>query len=359
MRRREFITLPAARPLRGVLSSKEKLNEGDVTSRRRFITGLGTTLLGWSAIARAQQGEQLRRIGVLMTQTPDDFEGQARLRAFLGGLEQLGWTDGRNLRIETRWTGGDAERIRGSAAELTTLAPNVILAVGGATVERLLQVTRTVPVVFVAVPDPVGAGFVDDLARPGRNATGFSLYDFSLSGKWMELLKEIAPDATRVGVLRDSAISSGPAQFAVIQAVAPSVGAEVRPLNVQDADQIDRDIIGFARSPNAGLIVTGSALVFFHRDLIVTLAARHKLPAVYPNRVFVTAGGLISYGTNIVNQFRRAANYVDRILKGEKPADLPVQAPTEYELVINLKTAKALGLAVPSTMLARAYEVIE
>jgi len=326
--------------------------------RRHLLVGFASAALAWPAIGWAQQSEQ-RRIGVLMTQTQDDPEGRARITAFLRGLQQLGWTDGGNVQIDARWTGGDAEHIKKSAAELAAQGPHVILAVGSATVGPLLQATRTVSVVFVAVPDPVGAGFVDDLARPGGNATGFSLYDFNLSGKWLELLKQIAPDLTRVGVLRDSALTSGTAQFAAIQAVAPSVGAEVSPINVRDAEQIERDVGAFARSSNGGLVLTGSALAFLHRDLIVKLASRHKLPAVYPNRVFVSGGGLISYGTSIVDQFRRASGYVDRILKGEKPADLPVQRPTNYELVINLKTAKALGITIPPSLLARADELIE
>jgi putative tryptophan/tyrosine transport system substrate-binding protein len=289
----------------------------------------------------------------------DDAEGQARLAAFLQGLQQLGWTDGRNVRIDTRWAVGDADRGRKYAAELVALAPDVILAAGTAAVGPLLQATRTVPIVFVIVLDPVGAGFVDSLARPGGNATGFINFEYSIGAKWLELLKEIAPGVTRAAVLRDPAITAGIGQFGAIQSVAPSLGVEVSPVNVRDAGEIERAVAAFARSSNGGLIVTGSALAVVHRDLIITLAARHKLPAVYFLRTFVADGGLISYGPDYLDQFRRAASYVDRILKGEKPADLPVQAPNKYELVINLKTAKVLGLTVPPTLLTRADEVIE
>ena len=292
-------------------------------------------------------------------QPPDDPEWQARLAAFLQGLALLGWTIGRNVRIDTRWATTNAAEIRRHAAELVALAPDVILATGTSTVGPLLQATRTVPIVFPIVGDPVGAGFVDSLARPGGNATGFMSREYSLSGKWLELLKQIAPGVTRVAVLRDAAVSGGPVQFGVIQAVAPSLRVEVNPINLRDAGEIERAIAAFAGSPNGGLILTAGATAQLHRDLIITLAARHKLPAVYPYRHLVTAGGLISYGADYTDQYRRAAGYVDRILKGEKPADLPVQAPTKYELVINLKTAKALGLEVPPTLLARADEVIE
>ena len=274
------------------------------------------------------------------------------------GWQLLGWTIGRNVRIDTRWATANAA-IRRHAAELAALAPDVILAHGASTVGPLLQATRTVPIVFPAVGDPVAAGFVDSLARPGGNATGFMSYEYSIAGKWLELLKQIAPGVMRVAVLRDPTIAGGIGQFAAIQAVAPSLGVEVSPLNVRDAGEIERAVTAFARSPNGGLIVTGSGLAQLHRDLIVTLAARHKLPAVYSERSFVAAGGLISYGPDFLDQSRRAAGYVDRILKGEKPADLPVQAPTKYELVINLKTAKALGLTIPPSVLARADEVIE
>ena len=327
--------------------------------RREFITLLGGAAATWPLAARAQQGERMRRIGVLMSLAADDAEGQARLAAFLQGLQQLGWTDGRNVRIDYRWPAGDAERTRRYATELAALAPDVILAGGGSVVPSLLQATRTVPIVFTQTPDPVGAGFVNSLARPGGNATGFLLYEYGISAKWLELLKEIAPRVTRAAVIRDAAIASGTGQWGAIQTAAPSFGVEVSPLNLRDAGEIERDVAAFARSPNGGLILTGSTLAVVHRDLIVTLAARHKLHAVYPSRFFVAAGGLISYGPDSIDPHRRAAGYVDRILKGEKPADLPVQAPTKYELAINLKTARALGLDVPPPLLARADEVIE
>ena len=301
----------------------------------------------------------MRRIGVLLPAAADDAEFQARVGAFLQALALLGWTIGRNVRIDTRWATANAAEIRRHAAELAALAPDVILAHGASTVGPLLQATRTVPIVFPVVGDPVGAGFVDSLARPGGNATGFMTFEYSLGGKWLELLKQIAPGVTRVAVLRDPAQGSGTSQFAAIQAVAPSLRVEVNPVNMRDAGEIERAVAAFARSPNGGLIVTASGSAALHRDLIITLAARHKLPAVYFERSFVAAGGLISYGPDFVDQYRRAAGYVDRILKGEKPADLPVQAPTKYEMVINLKTAKALGLDVPPTLLARADEVIE
>jgi putative tryptophan/tyrosine transport system substrate-binding protein len=326
--------------------------------RREFITLLGGAA-AWPLAAHAQQPERMRRIGVLIPYAADDPEGQARIAAFLQGLQQLGWTEGRNVRIDYRWIAGDADRARRYAAELVALAPDVILASGTSNVAPLLQATRTVPIVFPVIGDPVGAGFVDSLARPGGNATGFMSREYSLSGKWLELLKEIAPSVTRVAVLRDAALSVGPVQFGVIQAVAPSLRVEVNPINLRDAGEIERAIAAFAGSPNGGLILTGGATSLLHSDLIITLAARHKLPAVYPYRHIVTGGGLISYWPDQVDQYRRAAGYVDRILKGEKPADLPVQAPTKYELVINLKTAKALGLEIPATLLARADEVIE
>jgi putative ABC transport system substrate-binding protein len=326
--------------------------------RREFIAGLGAAT-AWPLAARAQQPERMRRIGILLPATADDAEFQARFGAFLQALALLGWAIGRNVRIDTRWATTDAAEIRRHAAELAALAPDVILAHAATTVGPLLQATRTVPVVFPTTVDPVGAGFVDSLARPGGNATGFISFEYSLSGKWLELLKEIAPGLTRVAVLRNAATPSGPGQFGVIQAVAPSLRVEVNPVNVRDAGEIERAVAAFARAPNGGLIVTASPLAERLRDLIVALAARHKLPAVYPFRYFVAAGGLISYGPDQIDQYRRAAGYVDRILKGEKPADLPVQVPTKYELVINLKTAKALGLDVPSAMLARADEMIE
>ena len=328
--------------------------------RREFITLLGGAASVWPLAAHAQQDERMRRIGVLYSgAAADDPDGQTRSAAFVQGLQQLGWTDGRNMRIDYRWGAGDADNIRKYAAELVALAPDVILASGTATVAPLLQATRTVPIVFAQVNDPVGAGFVDSLAHPGGNATGFLLFEYAISAKWLELLKEIAPHVRRAGVIRDPAQTAGTGQFAVIQSVAPSVGMEVSTINLHDAAEIERGVAAFARSANGGLIVTASALSVVHRDLIVTLAARHKLPAVYYRRQYVTGGGLISYGPDIAEQNRRAASYVDRILKGEKPADLPVQAPTKYELLINLKTAKALGLTVPTSLLARADEVIE
>src|SRR5712671_2983962 len=310
-------------------------------------------------MAGAQQAERMRLIGVLLPAAADDAGMQARIAAFHEGLQQSGWTIGRNVRIDTRWATTDAAEIRKHAAELAALAPDVILAHAATTVGPLLQATRTVPIVFPAVVDPVGAGFVDSLARPGGNATGFMNYEYSLSGKWLELLKQIAPSVTRAAVLRNAATASGPGQFAAVQAMAPSLSVEVNPVNVRDAGEIERDVAAFARAPNGGLIVTASAAATLHRDLIITLAARHKLPAVYSERSFVAAGGLISYGADYIDQYRKAAGYVDRILKGEKPADLPVQAPTKYETLLNLKTAKALGLDVPAIVLTRADEVIE
>ena len=329
--------------------------------RREFITLLGgAAAVAWPLAARAQQPDRVRRIGVLMASAADDSESQARIAAFLQGLQQLGWADGRNMRIDTRWATTDADDIRRHAAELAALAPDVLVAATGTvTAAPLLKATRTVPIVFVQVIDPVGAGFVVSLARPGGNATGFTIYEYGMSGKWLELLKEIAPRMARAAVLRDPAIASGIGQFAAAQAVAPSLGVELSPVDVRDAGEIDRAVTAFARSPNGGLIVTASALATRHRDLIIALAARHRLPAVYSYRYMVAAGGLVSYGPDSLDQYRRAAGYVDRILKGEKPADLPVQAPTKYELVINLKTAKALGLDIPTTVLSRADEVIE
>jgi putative tryptophan/tyrosine transport system substrate-binding protein len=324
--------------------------------RREFITLLGGAT-AWPLAVQAQQAERMRLVGVLLPTAADNPNYQPWLGAFLQGLQQSGWDMGRNVRIDTRWATINAADIRRHAAELVALTPDVILAHGTSTVGPLLQATRTVPIVFPIVVDPVAAGFVDSLARPGGNATGFLLFEYSLAGKWLELLKQIAPRVTRVAVLRDSAIPTGPAQFGMIQAVAPSLGVEVNPVNVRDAGEIERAVAAFARTSNDGLIVTGGGLR--HRDLIITLAARHKLPAVYVERNFVSAGGLISYGPAYIDQYRRAAGYVDRILKGEKPGDLPVQAPTKYELVINMKTAKALGLDVPASVLARADEVIE
>jgi ABC-type uncharacterized transport system substrate-binding protein len=326
--------------------------------RRDFITLLGGAAVAYPLAARAQQSG-MRRIGIILPAASDDAEYQARVGAFLQALALLGWTIGRNVRIDTRWATANAADIRRHAAELAALAPDVILASGASTVGPLLQATRTVPIVFPIVVDPVGAGFVDSLARPGGNATGFMNFEYSMGGKWLELLKEIAPGVMRVAVIRDPTQTGGIGQFSAIQAVAPSLGVEVSPLNVRAAGEIERAVTAFARTSNGGLIVTGSGLAQLHRDLIATLAARHKLPAVYNQRYFVAAGGLISYGPDLIDQYRRAAGYVDRILKGEKPADLPVQAPTKYELVINLKTAKALGLDIPTTLLARADEVIE
>jgi ABC-type uncharacterized transport system substrate-binding protein len=327
--------------------------------RRHFITLLGAAAAAWPPAARAQQPERMRRIGVLATLPADNPDWQARLAAFLQGLQELGWGVGRNVRIEYRLGADNAERLRRHIAEMVELAPDVILADGTSVVAPLLQATRTLPVVFGTVVDPVGAGFVASLARPGGNATGFTGYEYGMSGKWPELLRQIAPHTTRAAVLRDPSIASGSAQFGAIQAVGPLLGVEVSPIDVRDAGEIERAVTEFARSPNGGLIVTGSAAGIRQRDLIVALAARHRLPAVYYARFYVTAGGLISYGPDEVDQYRRAAGYVDRILKGEKPADLPVQAPTKYQLVINLKTAKLLGLEVPPTLLARADEVIE
>jgi putative tryptophan/tyrosine transport system substrate-binding protein len=327
--------------------------------RRDFIALLGSAAAGWPLAARGQQADRVRRIGVLMNTAADDPEGKARNAAFERGLQELGWTDGRNVRIDYRWGAGDADRIRRYAAELVSLSPDVILTVGSATAGPLLEATRTVSIVFVQAPDPVGAGFVASLARPGGNATGFTLFEYGISGKWLELLKEIAPGVTRVAVLRDPAIAAGTGQLGAIQSAAPSFGVELSPLGVRDPGEIERAITTFARSSNGGLIVTVSTLAGVHRDLIVTLAARYKLPAVYYARYIVAGGGLISYGPDFVDQHRRAAGYVDRVLKGEKPANLPVQTPTKYELAINLKTAKALGLEVPPSLLARADEVIE
>jgi putative tryptophan/tyrosine transport system substrate-binding protein len=326
--------------------------------RRQFITLLGGAA-AWPLAARAQQPERMRRIGVLLPTTPDDAEFQSWVGAFLQGLAQSGWITGRNIRIETRWTKFDPEDTRKYAAELVALAPDVILATGTSTVGPLLRLTRTVPIVFPAAADPVAAGLVESLARPGGNATGFMTFEIGFSAKWLELLKEIAPGVKRVAVLRILATATGPGQFGVTQAVAPSLGVELRPVDTQEAGEIERAVIAFASEPNGSLIVTTGGGVLRHRELIVALAARHRLPAIYAYRGHVISGGLMSYGLDNLDQYRRAAGYVDRILKGEKPADLPVQAPTKYELVINLKTAKALGLEVPPTLLARADEVIE
>jgi len=325
--------------------------------RRKFLATLGG-VVAWPLAARGQQPERMRRVGVLMITAEDDTESKARIGAFRQGLKELGWSDGRNVRIDIRWGAADAERMRKHSAELVALAPDVILAAGGTpTVSALQQMTRTVPIVFVGVADPVGGGFVASLASPG--GTGFTVYEYAISGKWLELLKEVAPHIQRAAILRDSATIAGGGQFGAIQSVAPSLGVEVSPVNVHDVDEIERAVTAFARFPNSGIIVTGSPLTTFHRDLIVTLAARQRLPAVYPYRFFVTGGGLISYGPDPTDQYWRAAGYVDRVLKGEKPADLPVQAPVKYELAINLRTARALGIEVPLPLLACADEVIE
>jgi putative ABC transport system substrate-binding protein len=326
--------------------------------RRDFISLLGGAAV-WPLTARAQLGERVRRIGVLTNPPENDPEDRQRMAAFLQGLQKLGWHEGDNLRIEYRRSLGRADNARRYAAELAALAPDVILATGSSSTGPLLEATRTVPIVFVFVPDPVGAGFVESLARPGGNATGFSQFEYAVGGKWLELLKEIAPRVTRVGVLREVAIAAGAAQFGVIQAAAAPLGIELSPIGVRDAGEIERGITTFARGSNGGLIVTAGPSPQLHRELIISLAARHQRPAVYFERIYVVSGGLISYGPNLVDQFRQAAGYVDRILKGEKPADLPVQAPVKYELVVNLKSAKALGLTVPDTVLARADEVIE
>ena len=327
--------------------------------RREFITLIGGAAAAWPLDARAQQGERMRRIGVLLPASADDLRFQTLVGAFLQGLALLGWSIGRNVRIDPRWATPSVAEIRRHAAELAALAPDVILAHGSGAVGALLQATRTVPIVFPVAGDPVGAGLVDSLARPGGNATGFMTNEYSMGGKWLELLKQIAPGVTRVAVLRDPILGSGTGQFAAIQTAAPSLRVEVNPVNIRDAEEIERAVAAFARSLNGGLIVPGSGWAVLHRDQIIMLAARHNLPAVYFERFFAAAGGLISYGPDQVDQYRRAAGYVDRILKGEKPAGLPVQAPTKYELVINLKTAKALGLDIPPTLLARADEVIE
>jgi putative ABC transport system substrate-binding protein len=327
--------------------------------RREFIRLFSSTVVAWPLTALAQQPERMRRIGVLMGPAADDADGQARVAALLQGLQQLGWAVGRNARVDIRWAAGNADDSRRYAAELVALASDVIVANGSMSMVPLLQATRSVPIVFVVVPDPVGAGNVDSLARPGGNATGFMSFEYGMGAKWLELLKQVAPGVTRVAVIRDPAITAGAGQFGAIQSVAPSFGVEVSPISARDAPEIERAIAAFAHSANGGLVVTQSALTTVHRDLIVTLAARHKLPAVYYERHFVAAGGLISYGPDFIDQHRQAATYVDRILKGEKPADLPVQAPTKYEMVINLKTAKALGITVPPSLVARADEVIE
>ena len=327
--------------------------------RREFIKVIAGSAAAWPLAARAQQSKQMRRVGALMPFAANDPQAQTRNAAFLQGLQQLGWIVGHNLQIDYRWSGGNEDDTRKYAAELVALAPDVILASGSATVGPLRRATRTVPIVFALVIDPVGSGYVNSMARPGGNVTGFTPFDYSIGAKWLELLKQIAPSVTQAAVIRDPAITAGIGMWGAIQSVSPSVAIEVSPINVGDAGEIERALIEFARSPNGGLIVTGSALAVFHRDLIIALAARHRLPAVYYDGYFVAAGGLISYGADNVEQYRLAASYVDRILKGEKPADLPVQVTTKYELIVNLKTAKALGLTIPATVLSRADEVIE
>ena len=328
-------------------------------NRREIIMLIGGAAATWPLAARAQQRERMRSVGVLIPFAAHSTEGQNRVTAFAQALQQLGWSVGQNARLHYRWGDGTSATMQKYAAELVALAPDVILADSSAALSPLLQATQTIPIVFAIVADPVGAGYVETLARPGGNATGFTTFEYGVAGKWLELLKEIAPRVTRAAVLRDPAIAAGPGQFGALQAVAPSLGVELRAVNVRDADEIERSIAGFAQGSNGGLVVTGSAAAAAHRDLIVTLAARHRLPAVYNARLYGEIGGLVCYGADFLDQFRRAAAYVDRILKGEKPGDLPVQTPTKYELVINMKTAKALGLEVPPTLLARADEVIE
>jgi ABC-type uncharacterized transport system substrate-binding protein len=327
--------------------------------RREFISLLGGAAVAWPFAARAQQNGRMRRIGVLLPATADDAVFQARVGAFLQELALLDWTIGRNVRIDVHWASTNTNEIRRHATELVSLTPDVILATGDSTMPALLQATRTIPIVFPVVVDPVANGYVESLARPGGNATGFMISDYSMSGKWLELLKEIAPGVTRAAVFRDVTNQSGVAQFGVIQAMAPSLRVEVNPINARDVHEIERDVAAFARSPKGGLIIAASGAAIRYRQLIIALAARHRLPAVYWASFFVTSGGLISYGADLIDQYRRAAGYVDRILKGEKPADMPVQAATRYELAVNLKTAKALGIAVPPSVLGRADEVIE
>lgn len=325
--------------------------------RRDFLTLVGGT--AWPLAARAQRADRMRRIGVLMSLAADDMESQPRITAFNQGLQQLGWTEGRNVHLEVRWwADNDRDRQR-YVAELVALGPDVIVVSGSTYLETLLKSSRAISVVFVLVPDPVGSGYVESLSRPGDNATGFVMFEYGLAAKWLELLKQVAPDVKRAAILRDASISLGIGQFAVIQPVAPSLGVDVVPINLRDTTEIEHAVAAFARSGNGGLISTSSAFAAVHRDLIITLAAQHKLPAVYIARLYVASGGLMSYGPNFVNQHRQAASYVDRILKGEKPADLPVQAPTKYDLTVNLKTAKALSLEIPAAILATADEVIE
>jgi putative ABC transport system substrate-binding protein len=327
--------------------------------RREFITLLGGVSLAWPLSVPAMPSDRALRVGVLMNLTVEDPESQARVAAFARGLQQLGWTIGQDIRLVCRWADGDAEAMRKYAAELVALAPDVILAHSSAAVAPLLKETGTIPIVFTIVADPVGAGFVNSLARPGGNLTGFTNFEYGMSGKWLELLKEIRPNLTRAAVLRETAIAAGPGQFGAIQAVAPALGVELRPIDVRNAGEIERDITEFARGANGGLIVTGSPAASVHRDLIIELASRHRLPAVYNSAFYVRSGGLMAYGPDFVDQFRGAATYVDRILKGGSPSDLPVQAPTKYEVVLNLKTAKAIGIEFPTSVLLRAQEVVE
>ena len=326
--------------------------------RRQFIAGLGS-VAAWPVAARAQQRQPMRRVGILMHLAAEDPESVRSIVAFGQGLEQLGWSEGRNVRMDIRWAAGDADRYRKYAAELVALAPDVVLGVGGTITAALQQASQTVPIVFVLVTDPVGFGLVASMAKPSGNATGFTVFDYGFTAKWVELLKEIAPRVTRAAIMRDPAIATGIGQFAAMQSVAPSLGIELTALIVRDGSEIERAVTDFAHRPNGGLIVPALTQTSVHRDLIISLAARHRLPAVYPYSYLISAGGLISYGPDITDQFRRAASYVDRILRGEKPADLPVQQPTKFELAINLKTAKALGLTIPETQLATADEVIQ
>ena len=327
--------------------------------RRKFLTCVGSVAISWPFVARAQRPDRMRRIGVLMNLAAEDPVSIARAKAFDQGLQALGWIEGRNVHVDYRWAAGEGDLFHRHAAEFATLAPDVILTSGGAGLQAVLQKTRTIPVVFVIAPDPVGNGNVASLSRPGGNATGFLSFEYSLAAKWVELLKEIAPNVKRVGVLRDANVPQGIGQFAVIQSVAPSQGVEVMPINLEDATHIERDVAALAQSANAGLILTASPAAPVYRDLIIALAARHKLPGVYIERLFAAVGGLVSYGPDFADQYRRGASYIDRILKGEKPADLPVQAPTKYVLTINLTTAKALGITLPPALLARADEIIE
>jgi len=328
--------------------------------RREFMGLVGGAAITWPLAARTQQRERMRRIGMLMAYNANDPQGQIRNAAFLQGLQQLGWTVGQNVQMDYRWSAaGNLDDTRKYAAELVALAPDVIFAPGTASLGPALQATRNIPIVFAIVPDPVGSGFVNSLARPGGNATGFTSFDYGIGAKWLELLKEVAPKVTRAGIIRDPTVAAGLGMWAAIQSASPATGIEVSPINMTDADEIERAVAAFAQAQNGGLIVTGSALTVRHRDLIISLAARHKLPAIYYDPYYVAAGGLVAYGVDNVDQFRRAAGYVDRILKGEKPADMPAQQPTKYELVINLKTAKALGLTVPQSLLASADDVIE